>query len=129
MAGSLYERLTLGVRAEELTEDESIRQNILRILGTRQGAAQALPNYGLPDLNDLTRSKSEIINHACEAIAENIELYEPRLIEPRVTEAPYSTNTPFTMNFLIEAKKVTAEGKLVPWDWQITTDGINIRGR
>lgn len=127
MAGSLYERLTLGDQAKELTEDESIRRNILRILGTRQGAAQALPNYGLPDLNDLAKSKSEIIIHACEAIAENIELYEPRLTEAQVTEAHYSANTPFTMNFLIEAKKVTADGKLVPWNWQISTDGLNIR--
>lgn len=129
MAGSLYERLTLGSQAAELTEDESIRMNILRILGTRQGAAQALPNYGLPDLNDLTKSKSEIISHACDSIAENIELYEPRLTEPRVTQAPYSANTPFTMNFLIEAKKVTADGKLVPWNWQLSTDGVNVRGK
>ena len=129
MAGSLYERLTLGSQAEELGEDESIRFHLLRMLGTRQGAVQALPHYGLPDLNDLSRSKSEIITHACEAIAENIELYEPRLAEPRVSEATHSNDTPFTMNFLIEAKKITADGKRVDWAWQISTDGNTIRGK
>lgn len=129
MPGSLYERLTLGEQAKELTEDESIRWNLLRILGTRQGAVQALPFYGLPDLNDLSRSRSEIINHACESIAENIEMYEPRLTEPRVTEAPYFSGAPFTMNFLIEAKKITADGKKVTWSWLVSTDGNSVRGK
>jgi type VI secretion system lysozyme-related protein len=129
MVGSLYEKLTLANQAEDLSEDESIRFHLLRMLGTRQGAVQALPLYGLPDLNDLSRSKSEIITHACESIAENIEMYEPRLTEPRVSEAPFSNDTPFTMNFLIEAKKITADGKLVDWTWQISTDGNNVRGK
>ena len=78
MAGSLFEKLTLGQPGMGMSEDESIRHNLSRVLGTRQGAVQALPDYGLPDLNDLTLSRSELQNMLSSAIERLIIHYEPR---------------------------------------------------
>ena len=88
MAGSLFEKLTLGQPGMGMSEDESIRHNLSRVLGTRQGAVQALPDYGLPDLNDLTLSRSELQNMLSSAIERLIIHYEPRLRNPQV--APYA---------------------------------------
>ena len=68
MAGSLFEKLVLGRQGAEMDEDESIRCNLSRVLGARQGAVQALPDYGLPDINDLTLSRSELQSMLSSAI-------------------------------------------------------------
>lgn len=128
MAGSLFERLTLGQAGVELTEDESIRRHLTRMLTTRQGAVQALPDYGLPDLNDLTLSRSEILTHACRAIEYCIESYEPRLTGPEVSSVPLSDNAPFTLNFVIRAQKISSNGMLTPWEWNVSLEGTTLRG-
>ena len=128
MPGSLFERLTLGQAGAELEEDESIRRHLARMLTTRQGAVQALPDYGLPDLNDLTLSRSEIVSHACSAIEFCIDTYEPRLTEPEVSSAPISDRAPFTLNFVIKAKKISASGALSPWEWNVSLEGNTVRG-
>lgn len=122
MSGSLYERLTLGAQAEEMDEDESIRANLSRIFGTRQGAVQIQPMYGLPDINDLTLSRSELQSMLCSAIVRNIIHFEPRLRNPRVTGLPLSEDAPFTLRFVIHAEKAGRNGKLEPWSWTIPLD-------
>ena len=68
MAGSLFDRLTRGDEGARMSEDESIRLHLLRLLTARQGSVQALPDYGLPDLNDLTLSRAELILETCRAV-------------------------------------------------------------
>lgn len=122
MAGSLYERLTLGEQGAHMDDDESIRANLSRVLGTRQGAVQALPEYGLPDINDLTLSRSELLTMLCSAIERNIARYEPRLSNPHVTSLPLSEEAPFTLRFVIKADKVARNGRLEPWTWSVSVD-------
>lgn len=44
MAGSLFDRLTRGDEGARMSEDESIRLHLLRLLTARQGSVQALPD-------------------------------------------------------------------------------------
>lgn len=126
MAGSLFERLTLGQEEAVPNEDVSIRNNLSRILGMHQGAVQALPDCGLPDFNDLRMSRSELQMALCTAIEHNILCYEPRLCKPSVTSLPQSADAPFTMFFSIQATKVGPNGK-TPWTWDVSIDGGKLR--
>ena len=129
MAGSLFEQLTLGQPGMDMSEDESIRRNLSRVLGTRQGAVQALPDYGLPDLNDLTLSRSELQTMLSSAITRLIERYEPRLRNPRVASLPMNDAAPFTLRFAIQAEKIRRDGRLEPWAWTVSVDEGKYRSR
>lgn len=128
MPGSLFERLTMGADGMALDDDESIRNHLLRMLTTRKGAVQALPEYGLPDLNDLTLSRSELMHMCCRAIEECITNYEPRLTSPQVTAFSMESSSPFSMGFDIKAMKVAADGEVRPWSWSLTMEGEKFRG-
>ena len=128
MAGSLFERLTGGGTGAMMEEDESIRQHILRMFIARQGSVQALPDYGLPDLNDLTLSRADLIKETCSAVAECIQRYEPRLIGAKVTyqQIPEAT---FAMGLRISAMRDDGQGRLQPWQWDVTFEGDRLRRR
>ena len=125
MAGSLFDRLTTPDAWKSIDEDESIRLHLLRMLTTRQGAVQALPDYGLPDLNDLSFSRSDLIIHCCGAIKQCIEKYEPRLSAVEVSQAP--TDDHFTMAFNISGMRRGVDGKMLPWRWAVEMDGAKIK--
>lgn len=126
MAGSLFERLTLGEAGERMDEDASIRSNLLRMFTARQGSVQTVPDYGLPDLNDLTLSRAELIQENCMAIKNCIEKYEPRLLEASVQHVELE-GMHFTMVFHIAALKRDAAGNLVPWNWTFSVDGEKVQ--
>jgi type VI secretion system lysozyme-related protein len=128
MGGSLFERLTLGEAGAYIDEDESIRNNLTRMLTARQGSVQAAPDYGLPDLNDLTLSRAELILENCAAIKSCIDAYEPRLHEAVVQHVELE-GMHFTQGFHISALKQDRAGRLVPWSWTFTVDGEKLRGR
>lgn len=125
MGGSLFDRLVRG-GAAEMDEDESIRLSLLRMLTTRQGSVQALPEYGLPDLNDLSLSISEIVTQSSKAIASCIRKYEPRLSEVSVQCERLPRNA-LVMAFTISAQKRDATGRLVPWNWSVRMHGDKIQ--
>ncbi|MDR2300805.1 MAG: type VI secretion system baseplate subunit TssE [Deltaproteobacteria bacterium] len=126
MGGSLFERLTMGQRAEEMDENDSIRNHLLRLLTTRQGAVQTLPDYGLPDLNDLGLSKSELLGECCRVIAEGIERYEPRLSNVKV-EVMRETQGPMTLVFAISGRRVSEGGDFSPWRWAFSLDNLKFK--
>ena len=128
MAGSLFDRLTRGEEGARMDEDESIRLHLLRLLTTRQGAVQSLPDYGLPDLNDLTLSRAELIAQTCAGIEECVRQYEPRLSEVEVTPA-LDEEMPFTMGIHIQAVKIGVDGSKEPWQWNLNMDGNRIGKR
>ena len=105
-----------------MDEDESIRCNLSRVLGARQGAVQALPDYGLPDINDLTLSRSELQSMLSSAIEQLVVRYEPRLRNPRVMSLPMREESPFTLLFSIQAERIRRDGRLEPWTWTISVD-------
>lgn len=127
MAGSLFDRLTRGEAGVRMDEDESIRRHLLRMLTTRQGAVQALPDYGLPDLNDLSLSRAEVIRRCCVAIERCITAYEPRLGSVRVGYV-HAEDDRFAMCFRIEAVRPGLGGGQVPWRWSLTMDGDQVKG-
>jgi type VI secretion system protein len=125
VAGSLFDRLTQGAIGARMDEDESIRMHLLRMLTIRQGAVQSLPDYGLPDLNDLTLSRAELIQQGCAAITACIEKYEPRLCSVKVEHAP-EEEFPFTMGLRIYAMKIAADGSQHPWQWALSISGSKV---
>lgn len=91
--GSLFERL--GGDAQKRVgwsrEDAalaSVAAHLAKMLSTRAGSVQTLPDYGLPDLNDMRLSLHDSLNHARLAIETFIETYEPRLSDVRVSAQP-----------------------------------------
>lgn len=126
MAGSLFDRLTQGEAGTRMSEDESIRRHLMRLFTARQGSVTALPDYGLPDLNDLTLSRAEIINETCRAVSACIAAYEPRLTEVRVVHQP-RREAAFSLDFRISALRREPGGGTSPWQWSLSIEGDKVR--
>ncbi|MDR2821282.1 MAG: type VI secretion system baseplate subunit TssE [Desulfovibrio sp.] len=127
MSGSLFERLTSGDAGASIDEDESIRRHLMRMFTARQGSVQTLPDYGLPDINDLTLSHAELIQETGVALQACIQRYEPRLVDVKVAHHPLPDST-FTLGFHISAQKYDAHGQLQPWQWNFSLEGDKMRG-
>ncbi|MCC6075339.1 type VI secretion system baseplate subunit TssE [Pseudomonas sp. GCM10022188] len=104
--GSLFERLggDAGQRAgwsHEVAAMASVAAHLAKMLSTRAGSVQTLPDYGLPDLNDMRLSLHDSLQQARSAIERFIEAYEPRLRQVRVVSLPRD-HDPLSLNFAIE---------------------------
>ena len=91
--GSLFERLgdDAHTRSTLRREDSvlaSVAAHLAKMLSTRAGSVQTLPDYGLPDLNNMRLSLHDALTQAREAIEVFIERYEPRLSQVRVSALP-----------------------------------------
>jgi type VI secretion system protein len=104
--GSLFERLggEASQRAgwsREVAAMASVATHLAKMLSTRAGSVQTLPDYGLPDLNDMRLSLHDSLQQARLAIERFIEAYEPRLSDVRVISLPRDNN-PLSLAFAIE---------------------------
>lgn len=105
--GSLFERLAghsderIGMRHEACVI-ASVAAHLAQMLSTRAGSVQTLPDYGLPDLNDMSLSLHDSLTQARQAIESFIALYEPRLNSVKVTSIPRESD-PFRLFFTVEA--------------------------
>ena len=105
--GSLFERLS-GESSRRVGQDRStaathsVAAHLAKMLSTRAGSVQTLPDYGLPDLNDMRRSLHDSLQQARSAIERFIEAYEPRLSRVSVVPLPREQD-PLTLRFAIEA--------------------------
>jgi type VI secretion system protein len=79
----------------------SVATHLAKMLSTRAGSLKPLPDYGLPDLNDMRLSLHDSLQQARIAIERFIEAYEPRLREVRVISLPRDNN-PLSLAFAIE---------------------------
>lgn len=79
----------------------SVATHLAKMLSTRAGSVQTLPDYGLPDLNDMRLSLHDSLQQARIAIERFIEAYEPRLSDVRVISLPRDNN-PLSLAFAIE---------------------------
>ena len=91
--GSLFERLGGGANtrvgwSREACAMASVAAHLAKMLSTRAGSVQTLPDYGLPDLNDMRLSLHDSVSQARQAIEKFIEAYEPRLSNVRVISLP-----------------------------------------
>jgi len=129
MAGSLFDRLTMGEAGIKMDEDESIRLHIERMFTSRQGSVPTLPDtYGLPDLNDLTLSQYELTQKNCQIISECIRNHEKRLVNPEVREKKHQDKA-FIQQFEVVAQRYDEEGNLIPWNWVFTFENGRVRKR
>ena len=76
--------------AASATEDvqaliESVRRHLRRLLNSRHGLSEALPDYGLPAMTDLTVGSRDYAQALQEAVRKAVEKYEPRLRRVQVT--------------------------------------------
>ncbi|MBP0943291.1 type VI secretion system baseplate subunit TssE [Pseudomonas alliivorans] len=81
LAGVPEKRLCLNRETQLVT---SVAVHLSRMLSTRAGSVQTLPDYGLPDLNDLRFSLNDVMRNSRKAIEDFICAYEPRLMNVRV---------------------------------------------
>jgi type VI secretion system protein len=91
--GSLFERLNGGAaqaprQPHEANLTASVAGHLAKMLSTRAGSVQTLPDYGLPDLNDMRLSLHDALSQSRQAIESFIERYEPRLSKVQVTSLP-----------------------------------------
>ncbi|MEH6366892.1 MAG: type VI secretion system baseplate subunit TssE, partial [Pseudomonas marincola] len=91
--GSLFERLSgeLDKRngsSLEASAMASVAAHLGKMLSTRAGSVQTLPDYGLPDLNDMRLSLHDSLKQARREIERFIEAYEPRLSNVHVVALP-----------------------------------------
>ncbi len=121
-SGSLFERF---VSKSCVSLEESVRNNVMRMLITRQGTVQACPDYGLPDFNDLRQSKSDLIEHSCNAITKCISQYEPRLEQVSV-EYVENTSSPLTITFVIRGTLVGQDGLKRLWSTTTSMRGSGL---
>lgn len=105
--GSLFERLS-GESSRRGGQDlpaaamHSVAAHLAKMLSTRAGSVQTLPDYGLPDLNDMRRSLHDSLQQARSAIERFIDAYEPRLSRVSVIPLPRE-HDPLTLRFAIDA--------------------------
>ena len=90
---SLFERLECQASPDEGRGSTdrvvaSVAAHLGKMLSTRAGSVQTLPDYGLPDLNDMRLSLHESLSQARFLIERFIQAYEPRLNNVRVTALP-----------------------------------------
>ncbi|KQM52329.1 UNVERIFIED_ORG: type VI secretion system protein [Pseudomonas fluorescens] len=98
---SLFERLE-GLAPARAGSVASIAAHLANMLGTRAGSVLTLPDYGLPDLNDMRLSLHESLSQSRLSIERFIQVYEPRLSNVRVRGLP-DTGNPLVLAFVIEA--------------------------
>ncbi len=98
---SLFERLECPTAAPACGVT-SVATHLGKMLSIRAGSVQTLPDYGLPDLNDMNRSLHESLSQSRLLIERFIRAYEPRLKHVRVIALPRD-HDPLALAFVIEA--------------------------
>ena len=101
---SLFERLERPT-ATSACGVASVAAHLGKMLSIRAGSVQTLPDYGLPDLNDMNQSLHESLSRSRLLIERFIRAYEPRLKQVRVTALPKG-HDPLALAFAIEATLV-----------------------
>ncbi|KAF2407060.1 type VI secretion system baseplate subunit TssE [Pseudomonas antarctica] len=98
---SLFERLDFDA-STQVCSKTSVAAHLGKMLSTRAGSVQTLPDYGLPDLNDMRLSLHESLSQSRLLIERFIRAYEPRLANVRVRVLP-RVGESLTLAFAIEA--------------------------
>ena len=93
--GSLFERLKdprtdapRSIRQDTQAIADSILRYLRKLLNSRQGEARTVPEFGIPDLTEITHGLPDSIGDMRRAIQTSIERFEPRLGKVRVKHVP-----------------------------------------
>jgi type VI secretion system protein len=93
---------------------ESVRRHLGRVLNSRHGMSECLPDYGLPALSDLTIGIGDYVQTVQEAVQTAIEKYEPRLRRVRVSRVA-DEEQGRTLAFRVDAVLVAGSGEHRVW--------------
>ena len=89
---------------------DSVRRHLARLLNARHGMSEAMPDYGLPALSDLTIGSGDYLPRVQDAIRVAIEKYEPRLRRVRVSRV-VDEETQHTLSFRVDAVLISQTGE------------------
>jgi len=118
-----------GGASDPYALSRSVLAHVHKMLNVRQGNVAALPDFGLPDINDLAHRHGNPVPELKKAIKQCIERYEPRLTRVRVRYAP-DPASPLDLRFEV-AGQVSADGESSPVVFETTVNGsghVNVRG-
>jgi type VI secretion system protein len=118
-----------GGQADPYAVSRSVLAHVQKMLNVRHGNVEALPDYGLPDINDLAHRYGNPVPELKKAIKVCLERYEPRLTRVRVRYAP-DPDSPLEMRFEV-AGQVSADGETAPVVFETTMSGsgqVRVRG-
>ncbi len=102
----------------------SVRRQLGRLLNSRHGMSEAIPDYGLPVLSDLTVGSADYIPRVQEAIRVAVEKYEPRLRRVRVSRITDEEVPSRTLSFRVDAVLIGETGEhRVCYETQVAGDG------
>jgi type VI secretion system protein len=88
-----------------------VQEHLLRLLNTRKGSLSYLPDYGLPDLNEVYQQLPESMGFLVSAVKDLIIHYEPRL--KNLTIVPYLSDVVDCVVYLkLEASLEVGEMKV-----------------
>jgi type VI secretion system lysozyme-like protein len=93
----------------------SVRRQLKRLLNARHGMSEALPDYGLPALTDLTVGTGDYVNAVLRAIRTAVEKYEPRLRRVQVKRVDDPEEGGRTLTFRIDAVLHSQTGQHRVW--------------
>ena len=96
------------LRTDSRRLTESVLIHLRDLLNTRQGSAMALPDYGLPDFNDLAKRFPDAIFELKRNIKSCIEKFEPRLTRVRV-EYVRDEEDPLRLRYEISAQLLSED--------------------
>lgn len=108
---------------------DSVLAHLRNMLNTRQGSVPTLPDYGLPDFNDIAVNFPDAIFELRRIIKQCIESYEPRLSRVKVDYAKDEEN-PLSMRYEITAQLNLGDENANVW-FETTLDSagrVKVRG-
>ncbi len=82
---------------------QSVLRHLERMLNVRQGSVVTLPDYGVPDVNDLATQFPDALTAIRRVIKQSIEQYEPRLSRISVQYVA-NEDDPLDVRFKIAAR-------------------------
>ena len=102
---------------------DSVRDHLGRLLNARHGMSEAMPDYGLPAMTDLTIGSGDYVQRVQEAVQMAIEKYEPRLRRVRVTRAD-DEDSAHRLVFRVDAVLMSQTGEhRVCYETQVASSG------
>lgn len=108
---------------------DSVLLHLRNLLNTRQGSVPTLPDYGLPDFNDIASNFPDAIFELRRIIKISVEAYEPRLSSVKVDYVKDEEN-PLSMRYEITAQLNLGDESANVW-FETTLDSagrVKVRG-
>lgn len=127
---SLFQRLenecepVYSTDSTQQTLMASVKYNLQQMLNVREGSVSALPDYGMPDFNDLVYEFPDAIYQLQVAIKTFLLKYEPRLDDVVVSYVPDSSQ-PLQLKYRlsIHIKETDSQSERFEFETVITGSG------